>query len=129
SAHTAAQRTRQLSQSTTSGVWVSISFMSMTLGTRTDTFAISPTCGVGAADSSDPAPTVSSMATHQPAFDDPGFDWGGRPLHETTFCVVDLETTGGSPAKGSRITEFGAVKVHGGEILGEFQTLVNPDQT
>lgn len=103
--------------------------MSVTLGTRTDTFAISPTCGVGAADSSDPAPTVSSMATHQPAFDDPGFDWGGRPLHDTTFCVVDLETTGGSPAKGSRITEFGAVKVHGGEILGEFQTLVNPDQT
>ncbi len=68
------------------------------------------------------------MALHQPAFDDPDFDWGGRPLHDTTFCVVDLETTGGSPAKGSRITEFGAVKVHGGEILGEFQTLVNPDQ-
>lgn len=68
------------------------------------------------------------MATHQPAFDDPGIDWGGRPLHDTTFCVVDLETTGGSPKKGSRITEVGAVKVRGGEVLGEFQTLVNPDQ-
>lgn len=68
------------------------------------------------------------MAPHQPAFDDPGIDWGGRPLHDTTFCVVDLETTGGSPAKGSKITEIGAVKVRGGEILGEFQTLVNPDQ-
>lgn len=69
------------------------------------------------------------MAVLQPSFDDPDFDWGGRPLHETTFCVVDLETTGGSPAKGSRITEVGAVRVRGGEVLGEFQTLVNPDQS
>ena len=57
------------------------------------------------------------------------FDELGRPLRDLTFCVVDLETTGGSPAKGSRITEIGAVKVRGGEILGEFQTLVNPDET
>lgn len=68
------------------------------------------------------------MTSIQPAFDDPDIDWGGRPLHDTTFCVVDLETTGGSPAKGSRITEVGAVKVRGGDVLGEFQTLVNPDQ-
>ncbi len=40
--------------------------------------------------------------------------------------MVDLETTGGSPAGGSMITEIGAVKVRGGEVLGEFQTLVNP---
>jgi len=39
--------------------------------------------------------------------------------------IVDLETTGGSPAS-SAITEIGAVKVRGGEPLGEFQTLVNP---
>ena len=43
-----------------------------------------------------------------------------------TFCVVDLETTGGSAAARSMITEIGAVKVRGGEVLGEFQTLVNP---
>ncbi|KQT94423.1 endonuclease [Marmoricola sp. Leaf446] len=54
------------------------------------------------------------------------FDELGRPLRETTFCVVDLETTGGSAAQGSMITEIGAVKVRGGEVLGEFQTLVNP---
>ncbi len=54
------------------------------------------------------------------------FDQLGRPLHEVTFTVVDLETTGGSPAGGSMITEIGAVKVRGGEVLGEFQTLVNP---
>ena len=49
----------------------------------------------------------------------------GSPLHEVTFVVVDLETTGGSPAT-CAITEFGAVKVLGGQRLGEFQTLVNP---
>ncbi|QBR94602.1 DEDD exonuclease domain-containing protein [Nocardioides euryhalodurans] len=54
------------------------------------------------------------------------FDQLGRPLRDLTFCVVDLETTGGSAAGGSRITEVGAVKVRGGEVLGEFQTLVNP---
>ncbi|QCX27129.1 DEDD exonuclease domain-containing protein [Nocardioides jishulii] len=55
-----------------------------------------------------------------------GLDDLGRPLSEVTFTVVDLETTGGSPAGGSMITEIGAVKVRGGEVLGEFQTLVNP---
>ena len=54
------------------------------------------------------------------------FDELGRPLRDITFCVVDLETTGGSAAAGSMITEVGAVKVRGGEVLGEFQTLVNP---
>lgn len=54
------------------------------------------------------------------------FDELGRPLRDITFCVVDLETTGGSAEGGSMITEIGAVKVRGGELLGEFQTLVNP---
>src|ERR1700710_257695 len=49
----------------------------------------------------------------------------GTPLAGVTFVVVDLETTGGSP-KDSAITEIGAVKVRGGEVLGEFQTLVDP---
>lgn len=53
------------------------------------------------------------------------FDELGRPLRDVTFCVVDLETTGGS-ARDDRITEVGAVKVRGGEVVGEFQTLVNP---
>src|SRR3954447_11291713 len=54
------------------------------------------------------------------------FDELGRPLRDLTFCVVDLETTGGSAQGGSMITEIGAVKVRAGEVLGEFQTLVNP---
>src|SRR3954447_100078 len=49
----------------------------------------------------------------------------GTPLADVTFVVVDLETTGGSPAD-AEITEVGAVKVRGGVVLGEFQTLVNP---
>ena len=53
------------------------------------------------------------------------FDELGDPLREITFVVVDLETTGGSAATES-ITEFGAVKVRGGEVLGEFATLVDP---
>ncbi|MBX7453174.1 DEDD exonuclease domain-containing protein [Mycolicibacterium sp. 3033] len=49
-------------------------------------------------------------------------------LRETTFVVVDLETTGGrsSGERHDQITEIGAVKVRAGEILGEFATLVDP---
>jgi len=54
-----------------------------------------------------------------------GLDQIGVPLQDVTFVVVDLETTGGSAAVDS-ITEIGAVKVRGGEVLGEFQTLVDP---
>lgn len=53
------------------------------------------------------------------------FDELESPLYDTTFVVVDLETTGTSP-DGDMITEIGAVKVRGGEVLGEFATLVNP---
>jgi DNA polymerase-3 subunit epsilon len=53
------------------------------------------------------------------------FDELGTPLRETTFVVVDLETTGGRAGEDA-ITEIGAVKVRGGEVLGEFGTLVNP---
>ena len=53
------------------------------------------------------------------------FDDLGTPLSSVTFVVVDLETTGGSPVE-CGITEIGAVKVRGGEVVGEFQTLVNP---
>ena len=54
------------------------------------------------------------------------FDELGTPLRDATFCVVDLETTGGSAAGGSEITEFGAVKVRGGEEIARFQSLVRP---
>jgi DNA polymerase-3 subunit epsilon len=51
-------------------------------------------------------------------------DWA-TPLPEVTFVVVDLETTGLSHTD-CAITEIGAVKLRGGECLGELHTLVNP---
>lgn len=54
-----------------------------------------------------------------------GFADLGTPLVDVTFCVIDLETTGGDRTV-EAITEVGAVKVRGGECLGTFQTLVNP---
>ena len=53
------------------------------------------------------------------------FDGLDTPLHAVTFCVVDLETTGGSPGT-CAITEIGAARYRGGERLGTFQTLVDP---
>lgn len=55
----------------------------------------------------------------------PSLEDVGEPLSVVTFVTVDLETTGGSP-RTSAITEIGAVKTRGGEILGEFQTLIDP---
>lgn len=56
------------------------------------------------------------------------FDDLGTPLIDVTFCVIDLETTGGAPADGG-ITELGAVKLRGGACLGTFQTMVNPGRS
>ena len=55
----------------------------------------------------------------------PSFDDLSTPLFDVTFCVLDLETTGGSPAN-CEITEIGAVKYRSGDLLGSFQTLVDP---
>ena len=66
--------------------------------------------------------TVGDMKAVQGTLDDLG-----TALADVTFVVVDLETTGGS-ASASAITEFGAVKVRGGVVLGEFQTLVKPSE-
>ena len=51
---------------------------------------------------------------------------GERPLSETTFAVLDLETSGGSPNSGAGITEIGVVKVRGGTVLGTFQSFIDP---
>ncbi|WP_221326345.1 DEDD exonuclease domain-containing protein [Actinoplanes sp. L3-i22] len=56
---------------------------------------------------------------------DGSVDPAALSLADTTFVVLDLETTGGAP-DGGGITEIGAVKVRSGELLGEFGTLVNP---
>jgi DNA polymerase III subunit epsilon len=53
-------------------------------------------------------------------------DLAATALSDTTFVIVDLETTGASPNKGAAITEIGAVKVRSGEHLGNFESFVNP---
>ena len=45
-------------------------------------------------------------------------------IHEQTFCVVDIETNGGSVKKGFQIIELGAVKYKNGEIIDKFESLV-----
>lgn len=65
---------------------------------------------------------TNALVAHQPALLDDGV-----PLHEVDFVVVDLETTGGSP-NADRITEIGAVRVRGGEVLKELGTLVDPER-
>jgi len=47
------------------------------------------------------------------------------PLVDATFVVLDLETTGLSSDR-DRITEVGAVRARGGEVLAELRTFVHP---
>lgn len=65
----------------------------------------------------DPQLSLDSLAADSGAAD--------TSLRNTTFVVVDLETTGLSPAN-CHIIEIGAVKTRGGEELGRFHTLVDP---
>ena len=67
------------------------------------------------------------------AFDHGGGRWVAtahaalaRGLDDTTFVVVDLETTGGTPARGHGIIEIGALRVHGGRVVDRFDALVHP---
>lgn len=49
-------------------------------------------------------------------------------LTGTSYVVVDVETTGGRPQAGDRMTEIAAVVVRDGEIVDRFETLLNPDR-
>ena len=49
----------------------------------------------------------------------------GTPLFEVPFVVLDVETTGGSPATAALI-EVAAARYRGGECEGVLQTLVDP---
>ena len=48
-------------------------------------------------------------------------------LSEETFVVFDIETTGLS-VNFDKIIEIGAVKIKGGQVIGEFQEFINPKQ-
>ena len=45
------------------------------------------------------------------------------------FAVVDVETTGGRPDSGDRITEIAVVTVRDGAVTNVFETLVNPERS
>jgi DNA polymerase III epsilon subunit family exonuclease len=55
------------------------------------------------------------------------FDDLDTPLSQVTFVVIDVETTGGSPTTCS-LTEVAAARYRGGELLGTYQTFVQPDE-
>lgn len=45
-----------------------------------------------------------------------------------SYAVVDVETTGGSPMMGHRVTEIAAVIVRNGCIVDTYETLVDPER-
>ncbi|KPQ28605.1 MAG: DNA polymerase III subunit epsilon [Marinobacter excellens HL-55] len=47
-------------------------------------------------------------------------------LQNETFAFLDIETTGGNPQR-DRITEIGVRFWRAGELIGEWQTLLNPE--
>ena len=63
------------------------------------------------------APDESSIVTNP----------NNQNIDDTTYCVLDLETTGFS-AVADRITEVGIMKVKNGEVLEEFSEFVNPQR-
>ena len=46
---------------------------------------------------------------------------------DTTYCVLDLETTGFSPEI-EKITEIGIMKIKDGKVIDTFSTFVNPEK-
>lgn len=72
-----------------------------------------------------PRPRRGRVAEAAPRLELVGDD---EPLRGLSYAVVDVETTGGSPHSGHRITEVAAVVVRDGRIERVFETLVNPER-
>ena len=48
---------------------------------------------------------------------------------DTTFAVVDLETTGTSVKDGDRMIQFGCALVRHGKIIQTISQMINPDRS
>ncbi len=51
-----------------------------------------------------------------------------QPLRDTPIAVVDTETTGASAEFGHRVIEIGIVRIVGGQIVGKYQQLIDPER-
>ncbi|NIR46466.1 MAG: 3'-5' exonuclease, partial [Gemmatimonadetes bacterium] len=80
---------------------------------------------------------VREVLGADPRFQNSGDGWvlrdghagyGVRSLEAMDFVVVDVEATGGSPARGDRVTEVAAVRVSEGTIVDCFESLINPER-
>ena len=76
-------------------------------------------------------PRVKELVAGDPRFlwDEGGAlrtaDVASLPLNGAPYVVFDVETTGSSAGRGG-ITEVGALKLVGGQVVDRFSTLVNP---
>ena len=47
-------------------------------------------------------------------------------MNTNSFCIIDFETTGLSPANGDRVIEVAALKIVNNKIVDQYQSLMNP---
>ena len=50
-------------------------------------------------------------------------------LANTTFTVLDVETTGLNSASGHRVCEIALLRSRGGKVLDTFESLINPQRS
>src|SRR6201996_9196685 len=51
-----------------------------------------------------------------------------QPLRDIPIAVVDTETTGASADFGHRVIELGIVRIERGQVVGEYQQLIDPQR-
>jgi DNA polymerase III epsilon subunit family exonuclease len=50
------------------------------------------------------------------------------PIRQVPFAIVDVETTGASAEFGHRVIEVGIARVEGGQIVGQYEQLIDPQR-
>jgi DNA polymerase III epsilon subunit family exonuclease len=51
-----------------------------------------------------------------------------QSLHDTPIAVLDVETTGASADFGHRVIELGIVRIERGQVVAEYQQLIDPER-